>query len=153
MNRHKIITIVLLSIASCKAPIKRTLSDSNHLSAHPVKIAKLFVPGIISTDHSEFDIIFTKDNKTVYFTRRVGDGKQKIYTSHYTGTSWSTPKITSFSTDRDEYPNLTPDGKTIYFGSARPIHDCPNNGNFDTNVWRTDFKNGDWTTPVVLPYY
>jgi Tol biopolymer transport system component len=108
------------------------------------------MPGLISTEHAEFDLIFTPDNNTVYFTRRVGEEKQKIYTSSYRDGQWSSPEIASFSTDRDEYPNLTPDGNTLYFGSERPIPARPNLGNFDTNIWKTTMENGVWTTPVPL---
>lgn len=150
MNRFIIGTSILLSIVSCQDTKESSEAQSDPISTVPVKTPQLFAPSIISSEHSEFDIIFTNDTKTVYFTRRVGNGKQKIYTSTYTNGKWKTPEIASFSTDRDEYPNLTPDGKTIYFGSARPIPNRPNKGNFDTNIWRTDFKNGSWTTPVPL---
>ena len=89
--------------------------------------------------------------KTVLFTRRIGNGKQKIYETHYVDGKWSPPKITSFSTDRDESPHFTPDGKTVYFGSERAIPNRPNKGNFVMNVWKTKLTNGKWSTPELLP--
>ena len=45
---------------------------------------------------------------------------------------------------------MTPDGKTLYFGSQRPIPGKQNKGNFDMNIWKTDWKNGKWSEPTPL---
>lgn len=147
MKKIFISCLALIALISCKS---KSVESSSHISNIPVTEPVEFMPGIISTENSEFDLIFAKDNKTLFFTRRIGDEKQKIYTSKYTGTSWSKPEIASFSTDRDEYPNITPDGNTLYFGSERPIPGRPNKGNFDTNIWKTEWINGDWSSPVPL---
>jgi Tol biopolymer transport system component len=147
MKRTLISCLAFLALISCKI---KSIDSSSHISEVPVLEPTEFMPGLISTKNAEFDLIFTKDNKTLFFTRRIGEEKQKIYTSHYTSTSWSKPVIASFSTDRDEYPNVTPDGNTLYFGSERPIPGRPNKGNFDTNIWKTERINGSWNTPVPL---
>jgi Tol biopolymer transport system component len=90
------------------------------------------------------------DSKTIFFTRRIGEQKQKIYETSFIEGVWSTPTIAPFSTDRDESPHFTPDGNTIYFGSQRPIEGRPNKGNFDMNVWKTTLENGQWSEPVPL---
>ncbi|NER11317.1 WD40-like Beta Propeller Repeat [Muriicola jejuensis] len=149
MRTHLLSSLALVGLLSCDNG-KSDKSSSDHISKVAVTTPLEFMPGLISTEHAEFDLIFTQDNKTVYFTRRVGEEKQRIYSSTYADDGWSMPEIVSFSTDRDEYPNLTPDGKTLYFGSERPIPGRPNLGNFDTNVWKTTLVNGSWTTPVPL---
>ena len=147
--KKALLNVLILFIVACN-PGKSSKPTSDHISQIPVLTPREFMPGLISSDQAEFDLIFTPDNKTIYFTRREEGEKQKIFTSTYEEGGWSSPKIASFSTDRDEYPNMTPDGKTLYFGSERPIPGRPNLGNFDTNIWKTTLENGVWSTPVPL---
>jgi Tol biopolymer transport system component len=93
---------------------------------------------------------FTPDGKTAYFSVRKGNEKQKIYFSNFANQKWTEPQIASFSTDRDECPSITPDGKTIYFGSQRPILGRASKGNFDMNIWQTNWTNGKWIEPTPL---
>jgi Tol biopolymer transport system component len=147
MKPYFLFLFSLLFISACQDK-----STSSHLSDHPIQQPELFLPGIVSSEHMEFGMTISPiDSKTVFFTRRVGDGKQKIYQTVYENGSWTSPTIASFSTDRDESPHFTPDGKTLYFGSERPIFERPNKGNFDMNVWKTSWQNGEWSTPTPLP--
>jgi DNA-binding GntR family transcriptional regulator/antitoxin component YwqK of YwqJK toxin-antitoxin module len=112
---------------------------------------KLFAEGIISTDiHNEYDIAFTGDGKTAYFTRRAKGAAQKIYVSDFADGKWSAPRIAPFSTDRDETPFIAPDGKTLYFGSARPIPERVSKGTFDMNIWKVSQTEKGWSAPVPL---
>jgi hypothetical protein len=96
--------IILNSCTSIKSS-KTIVSYSDNIVSVPV----LFAEGIVSTkENSEFNLTFTNDGKTVYFTRRVGNEKQKIYFSNFENKKWTAPKIASFSTDRDETPFITP---------------------------------------------
>ncbi len=111
----------------------------------------IFAENIISTkDRNVFNIAFTPDGKTAYFTLRKGNEKQKIYFSQLINSKWTEPTLASFSTDRDECPYLSPNGKTIYFGSQRPILGKENKGNFDMNIWQTNWNNGKWSEPTPL---
>ena len=111
-----------------------------------------FLPEIFTGQHNEFSVAINPLNPNmILFTRRIGEGKQKIYETFYQDDKWTTPRITEFSTDRDEIALFAPDGKTVYFGSERPIPNRPNQGNFDMNIWKTTYADGQWTTPVPLP--
>lgn len=112
----------------------------------------LFGEGVISTrENSEFDLTFSADGSTVYFSRRKPNEKQKIYESEFKNGAWSSPKIAPFSTDRDETSFITPDGKIFFFGSERPIPNQPNKGNFDMNIWMMAKTEGGWSEPIPLP--
>ncbi len=116
-----------------------------------LKTPAIFAEGIVSTnDQSVFNLAFTNNDRTVYFTRRKGDEKQKIYYSTFKNKKWTEPQIAAFSTDRDETPFITPDGKTLYFGSQRPIPNRATKGKFDMNIWYTKWKNGQWGEPTPL---
>lgn len=129
-----------------------TAQDNEHLAKGVENIPRPFLPDIFTGEHNEFSVaINPTDPNMILFTRRIGDGKQKIYETFYRDGQWTEPKIASFSTDRDEIALFTPDGKTVYFGSERLIPGRPNKGNFDMNIWKTEWRDGAWTAPVPLP--
>lgn len=141
------LTVSLLTAWATK-PVKQTAVT---YSDKTIKVPELFAEGIISTKwNSEFDICFSSDGKTAYFTRRIGNEKQKIYFTTFNENKWAEPKIAPFSTDRDEAPFITADGKTLYFGSQRTILNRQSKGGFDMNIWKTDWENGKWNEPVPL---
>ncbi|WP_293896415.1 OmpA family protein [Flavobacterium sp.] len=94
----------------------------------PVKFAK-----DINSKFHEATPVFTKDGKTMYFTRNnFNDGKKgkdaakttllKIYKATLENNQWE--KATELPFDSDSYstahPMLSPDGKTLYFASDMP---------------------------------
>ncbi|MDX1462135.1 MAG: hypothetical protein R3359_03690, partial [Marinirhabdus sp.] len=126
----EILLATALLFASC-ALAQKVPSYAKNVENTPVP----FLPEIFTGEHNEFSVaINPADPKMILFTRRIGDGKQKIYETFYRNGQWTAPQITSFSTDRDEIALFTPDGQTVYFGSERPIPGRPNKGNFDMNI-------------------
>lgn len=145
--KYLIFFIAIILIVGCSETKKVQVS----YSFEPVATPQLFAPGIISTEESnEFDLCFTPDGRTVYFTRRVPSEKQKIYRTDFINDKWTEAEIAPFSNDRDETPYITPDGSTFYFGSQREIPGKPNKGGFDMNVWKMLKKGNDWTSPEPL---
>lgn len=95
---------------------------------------------------------FSKDYKTIYFTRvyrKMGEidtsrfytNKLKIFTSNYDGKQWSKPE--PFYLNSDEYsvghPAISYDGQTLYFVSDMP------GGNGGTDIYSVEMVNGLWT--------
>lgn len=146
MIKKAALLLLILMLVSCENNI------SSHLSDKEILEPTLFLPGIVtSLETTEFGMTISPiDAKKIFFTRRIGDEKQKIYETNFVHGKWTSPKIASFSTDRDESPQFSRDGKTIYFGSERPIKGKPNQGNFDMNVWKTTLISEKWTEPEVL---
>lgn len=110
----------------------------------------LFQPGTIATeDANEWEITFTPDNQTAYFTRRLTDGSsQKIYkTSKDESGNWSEPIIASFSTDRDEGGFISPDGKYFFFASCRPLGVSSPKNELDMNIWVMTKTPSGWSQP------
>jgi Tol biopolymer transport system component len=138
----------ILGFLSCKSEQKTPeINYSNDVVYEPVPFAQ----GIISTENnSEFELTFSTDGLTTYFSRRAPEQKQVIYESKFIDGKWSTPILASFSTDRDETPLITPNGKFMYFGSERPIPKKPNKGNFDMNIWKMERTKNGWSEPIPL---
>ena len=149
MKRQIIFLTAIITFCACatKIPKRTALNYSDRVTVTP----ELFAEGIISTkESSEFDITFTPDGKTAFFTRRTGNEKQKIWQTTFKNSSWTNPVKLPFSNDRDETPFFSPDGRTLYFGSARPIAERPSKGNFDMNIWQVEWNNKKWSEPKPL---
>ncbi len=146
MSRWSFLSLCAALVSGCNAT--KTVS----YSSTPVVTPTIFSEGVISRpDESVFDITFTPDGQTAYFTRRKVNEKQKIFESSFAAGQWSTPKVCAFSTDRDEAPFISPDGKTLFFGSERPLPQQRNEGNFDMNIWQVTQTATGWSAPVPLP--
>jgi len=143
------ILVIATFLISCRTTIPEI--SSIRFSEKDTNVPEIFGDGVIcKKDKNVFNLCFSPDGKTVYFTRREGTEKQKIYFSVFENQKWTEPKVASFSTDRDETPFITPDGKTLYFGSQRPIPNAESSGNFDMNIWKTEWKNNKWNEPTPI---
>lgn len=91
------------------------------------------LPGEINTKLHEANTTFTKDGKTVYFTRNnYVKGKRKkdddeithlqLYKAEFIEGEWKNSIALHFNNDdySCEHPALSPDGKTLYFVSDMP---------------------------------
>ena len=123
------------------------------------KQPEIFAPGIVSTVFQETSASFTPDGKTVYFTRSdIQFADNTILESHFQNNRWSQPEVASFSGIwRDSEPNVSPDGKKLFYVSNRPISGDkpltdPFNGRITpgANIWYVEKKGNDWGEPVHL---
>ncbi len=149
MRVQNTVFFLVLTLGACTTnkETNETLKYTDRTISTPEK----FADGIISTSvASEFDICFTPNGKTAIFTRRIGSNKQKLWQTTFEKGVWTNPTQLPFSTDRDETPFFSQDGKTLYFGSARPIEGRPSKGNFDMNIWQVKWLNNKWGNPQPL---
>lgn len=127
----------------------------------------------VNTKYNESSPVFTKDGKTMYFTRNnYNDGKkrksddkvimEKIYKAELVNGEWTNVKEVPFSNDnyKTAHPALSPDEKTMYFASDMPgsfgLSDLykvsiDSNGNFGSpeNLGPTINTEGRETFPFV----
>ena len=127
----------------------------------------------VNTKYNESSPVFTKDGKTMYFTRNnYNDGKkrksddkvimEKIYKAELVNGEWTNIKEVPFSNDnyKTAHPTLSPDEKTMYFASDMPgsfgLSDLykvsiDSNGNFGSpeNLGPTINTEGRETFPFV----
>ncbi len=148
----KLQIIPLVFAAALLWSCQKEVSNQVSYAKETIQEAIPFAPGVISTTNdSEFHLAFTPDGKKAYFSRRAPEEKQRIYETTFENGQWTSPKLSSFSTDRDEAPSITPDGKYFFFGSERPIPNRANQGNFDMNIWMMERSGESWTDPKPLP--
>jgi dipeptidyl aminopeptidase/acylaminoacyl peptidase len=107
--------------------------------------------GIISTADDEYAGSLTPDGKTIYYNKSVPAHNQyTVVVSHLVAGNWSKPVIAPWSgrySDTD--PEVSPDGKTIYFASDRPLGDVIKH---DYDIWKVELQaDGRWSAPMHLP--
>jgi len=117
-------------------------------AAHP----ELYGPKLISGNLYDRDMTFSPDLGEFYYT--MTDAKrsyQAILFMKQSGKFWGMPTVASFSGQYpDMEPMFTPDGKSIYFCSKRPID--PNLGIAEDNwnIWRVDRNANGWDVPYPI---
>ena len=117
-------------LAACTANTPHWYPDD------PVSAPTLFAPGIVSTEGSrEYDITFTPDARTIYFTRRPTGGQQRIYVAHFRAGGWTVPVPAAFSPEVAENPFVTADGEHLLFARR----------NLGDNIWIADRSGATWT--------
>ena len=84
----------------------------------PGTTAAIFAPGIVSTGFTESYAFFTPDGKELYYML-WGAPYNVILHMREGENSWGKPRVASFFKKYDEKFCLSPDGKTIVFGSHR----------------------------------
>ena len=112
----------------------------------------------ITSEFHESTPVFTKDGKTIYFTRNNVNGKKarrdkkntsnlKIYKANFINGYWVNVKELPFNNDEFSvgHPALSSDEKTLYFVSNMP-------GGFGaTDIYKVAIlRNNDYGTPVNL---
>jgi Tol biopolymer transport system component len=111
---------------------------------------QMFAPGEISTGAMELNSAFTRDGKTIYFTKRTPKGQLWVMLSSRLDSRghWRTPEVLPFSGQYSDFdPFLSPDGSELYWSSARPVDGQPRR---DFDIWRVR-RNGDtWGPPEHL---
>lgn len=100
---------------------------------------------------------FSKDGKTIYFTRNLtadkrsrrnitGDNNYGIFMATQSGSAWE--NITPFEHNSPDYkvghPSISEDGKQLFFASDMP------GGSGGSDLYVSTFENGTWSTPVNL---
>ncbi|MCR9131833.1 MAG: hypothetical protein NXI08_04640 [bacterium] len=117
--------------------------QSQHLEPAPL------APGIISTDMGEFNPTFDVERGEFYFMRRTpGLFDYTIMMSMKNDSGWSEPEVAPFSgIYRDDSPQLSSDGNTLYFDSSRPHPDVAPNS---INIWKTVRTESGWSEPMLV---
>lgn len=104
----------------------------------------------VNTELNEGTACISPDAQFVFFTacyRPESIGGCDLYVSKLEGYHWSRPQNLGpvvNSRYYDTQPNLSPDGRTLFFVSNRP------GGLGGTDIWQTSFKDGRWQPPINL---
>jgi hypothetical protein len=109
----------------------------------------LFAPGVLSTCKEHSAAMFSPAGDEVYFGRMF---PAVIYCMKRIGGRWTEPFAVPFSGEyNDLYPSISPDGKTVFFSSDRPVEDgggrLPRG---QVRLWMCERTDETWSDPVLL---
>lgn len=114
---------------------------------------RLFAEGVISTPGDEAGGEFSPDGAEFYFTvlnpATAGSRIGLLCVSRWLGDKWGAPQVLPFSgKSLDFLPHLSPDGKTMYFASLRPL---TNSKVRAIRIWKVEKTDRGWGEPTALP--
>jgi len=107
----------------------------------------VFEAGKISDASPNRDMAISPDGNELFYTIQFTKGLYSVIMhSVKKNGSWSEPEVASFSgIHSDLEPSFSPDGKTLYFSSSRPLKDTGADKDFD--IWYVTKTNGVWQNP------
>ena len=117
----------------------------------PGMTAEIFAPGVISTERSEINSVFTPDGDEFYFTVWTQETGAIIMVTRQIDGRWTAPEKASFSNHRtDVDPAISHDGKRVFFSTRRSRSEevDVSEGGFD--IWFADRKEGGWSEEQYL---
>ncbi len=144
------LSIVALVIA---APVAAAGPKSFEVLPKDMSGPRLVGEGVISTPGDEAGGVFSPDGTEFYFTvlnpATAGSRIGLLCVSRWLGDKWGPPQVLPFSgKSLDFLPRLSPDGKTMYFASLRPLADSKVRS---IRIWKVDKTDRGWAEPTALP--
>lgn len=151
MNRFSLIAIAAIAWLPT---VPSTTAAADRLSTCPE--TRLFGEGVFSRPGYEWRLTFSPDRTLALwsvsetFFPVTGEPATIVY-SNYRNGAWSAPQVAPFSgTYSDVDPAFSPDGRTLYFSSRRPL-DNSSGIRADFDLWSIRHHgNGHWGTPRHL---
>ncbi len=152
MKRAQLFALALACLASflpaAQSPTEFPPLDGPFLGQKPPGArGALFAPGFVSTGLDESIISFTPDGQECFWGI-VFSGRETIVTSRHENGRWTEPEVASFSGQYyDGWPALSPDGKRLFFHSARPVPESGPDKPAQFNIWYVDRTASGWSEP------
>jgi len=107
--------------------------------------ARIFAPGIISTDGSEINSVFTPDGGEFYFTVWTQETGTKIMVTRQLDGRWSAPEVASFSNDISDVDSaISSDGQKVFFSTRRPRPGDSETRRDGFDIWFAEHTESGW---------
>jgi ankyrin repeat protein len=148
---HQEIADMLIAKGAKKESIIRPVLEGDYLGQKiPGLTPERFAPGVISTEKSELNSIFSPDGKEFYYSLQTGPLNWKIMVMKRDKDRWSKPETAPFSgeySDVDLF--ITADGQKLFYCSNRPIEE-KGTPKKDFDIWMVERKGDGWSKPRNL---
>ena len=151
--RRLTLTAMALGMCSLANGNKETRPQKPPYDVGYIAEPRLFAEGLVSTEDDESGGTFSPDGTEFYFVKiapytyfpRFG----LICVTRFRHGQWMPPEALPFSGKYLDFPpQLSPDGKTMYFSSTRP---APGTTARTLRIWAVDRTADGWGEPRVLP--
>lgn len=148
-----LIIIICLSIFSCRQHTDADYQNSKKKmfdQSFPEENLEIFAPEIVSTGLNEGTITISPNGNECFWSI-LFSGYETIVTSKIKNGKWTKPEVASFSGKYyDGWPAIHPDGKRLFFHSARPVTDTSEGITAQFNIWYVDRINDSWSEPKLV---
>ena len=106
---------------------------------------EIFAPGIISTDQSEINSVFSPQMDEFYFTVWTRETGTKIMVTRQLDGRWTAPEAAPFSNHpSDVDPAFSHDGKRVFFSTRRPRPGETETRESGFDIWYADRDTTAW---------
>ena len=149
MKKFTVLLFLIIGLLSCKNEMKNS-KEFFLVNQIPNSTPIEFKQGLIPYNKVVHKGIFSPDLDEYYYT--VSDEKFElfdVYVIKKNNGIWSKPNKAFFSSEYSEHGmNFSPNGKTLYFSSTRPVDI---DGVLSTwHVWKSDKVNEKWSKPTFV---
>ena len=154
LKNAQVADLLVLKGADTRGPEFPVLRGPYFGQKPPGKTAEKFAPPVFTTRYNVHgNVVFSPDGKEAYWSvQNFGKPKRgAILESKIENGKWTLPRLAFFSQEGffDGEPFISPDGKKLYFNSARPLE---KGGNPDKiNIWVMGRGPDGWSEPKPLP--
>lgn len=147
MNSLKVISILfIILILGCKEqaePVEKIQNQKYSgpfFGIDPTATPQLLAPELLASPSTEYNGTFSPDGTEFYYTTDMPTNAYITFTKMMEDSTWSEPRIASFSGEFSDYdPLFSPDGNRIYFSSSRPKGD-----NENSKIWYVERTDAGW---------
>jgi WD40-like Beta Propeller Repeat len=157
MRKRVLLLITVASVFSTQAFAIRSYDNWPNVTGPyfgqepPGMTAEIFAEGIISTDQSEINSVFSPERDEFYFTTWTRETGTKIMVTSQVNDRWTAPEVTPFSNHPSDVDlAFSYNGKRVFFGSRRPRP-----GEYETrkdgfDIWFADRTETGWNEEQYL---
>ena len=110
----------------------------------PGTTPKVFAPGIVSTNKSEFNAAFSPNGKDFFFSVNESPGRETMMFMKYENNQWTSPQSAPFVSDQNDCdPFFSHDGSRLYFISTRSKKNDKLSKDWD--IWYVERTDSGWS--------
>lgn len=152
MKRILLFVLTLFLVACTKPVDQKKSSTSEYFGLEvPGDTAQVFAEGIVSDALANRDVAIMPDGKEIYWCVSVASaGINTIMFSKSVNGKWTKPEVVpGLENSKFTYmePNISHDGKKMFFFSDMPDSAAGETGRGESDIWVMDRVGGGWGNP------
>jgi Tol biopolymer transport system component len=145
-----ILVLVILIFSNCARKGDFPILKGPYLGQEPPGMTpELFAPGIVCTDETQGCSVFLEDGR-IFMYNVFREDESFLYELEMVVEHWTKPRLSSLTSDYyDGDFTLSPDGKTLFFSSRRPLKLDGTEREY-SDIWMVNRTETGWGQPSPL---